>query len=175
MLIHNRRSWLAIALLAVLLAPAASSAEESSIAIIDTIRAVSSSKEGKSAKALLDKLSESKRDMLRPREAELKRLQEEFEAQRFVLSKEALQGREIDLVKRRRDLERDFQAAKEDMQIEERRLMDPLIRKVVAAAKQVGQAQGYKVILEKSAPGIMYYHDALDVTDLIIERMNEGS
>ena len=175
MQIRNKRSWLALALLAPLLAPAASSAEETRIGFIDTIRAVSSSRDGKLAKTRLDKLSESKRNELRPREAELKRLTDEFEAQRFVLSKEALQEREITIVKRRRDLERDFEAAKEDLQIEERKLMDPLIRRVVAAAKKVGEDKGFQVILERSSPGVMYYHDELDVTDLVIERMNEGS
>ena len=173
MSIGFHRFWFTLLLGAVLLAPSFASTQEIKIAFVDARRAVNSSKQGKAAKAKLDTVSESKRQELRPREEELKRLAEEFESQRFVLSKNALQEREIDLLKRRRDLERDFQAAQEEFEIEQRRVMDPLLRAVRAAVQKVGEDKGFTVILERGSPGVLYYEDGLDITDLVIQRLND--
>ena len=171
---QTRRSWLSLALISVLLAPAFASAEEVKIVFVDARRAVNSSKQGKAAKQQLDTVSQKKREELQPREDELKRLTEEFESQRFVLSKEALQEREIDLLQRRRGLERDFQAAQEELEIEQRRIMDPLLRDVRAAVQKVGEANGFTVILERGSPGVLYFENSLDITDLVIQNLNEG-
>lgn len=173
MRIQTRRSWFSLALISVLLAPAFASSEEVKIAFVDARRAVAGSKQGKAAKQQLDEVSQKKREELRPREDELKRLTEEFESQRFVLSKEALQEREISLLKRRRDLERDFQSAQEELEIEQRRIMDPLLRAVRAAVQKVGEDKGFTVILERGSPGVLYYEDGLDITDLVIQRLND--
>ncbi len=174
MRIQTRRSWFSLALISVLLAPAFASAEEVKIAFVDARRAVAGSKQGKAAKQQLDDVSQKKREELRPREDELKRLTEEFESQRFVLSKEALQEREISLLKRRRDLERDFQSAQEELEIEQRRIMDPLLRDVRAAVQKVGEANRFTVILERGSPGVLYFENGLDITDLVIQSLNEG-
>ena len=174
MRIQTRRSWFSLALISVLLAPAFASSEEVKIAFVDARRAVAGSKQGKAAKQQLDDVSQKKREELRPREDELKRLTEEFESQRFVLSKEALQEREISLLKRRRDLERDFQSAQEELEIEQRRIMDPLLRDVRAAVQKVGESNGFTVILERGSPGVLYFENGLDITDLVIQSLNEG-
>ncbi len=174
MRIQPRRSWFSLALIPVLLAPAFASAAEVKIAFVDARRVVAGSNQGKAAKQQLDQVSQKKREELRPREDELKRLTEEFESQRFVLSKEALQEREISLLKRRRDLERDFQSAQEALEIEQRRIMDPLLRDVRAAVQKVGEANGFTVILERGSPGVLYFENGLDITDLVIQSLNEG-
>lgn len=174
MRIQTRRSWFSLALISVLLAPAFASSEEVKIAFVDARRAVAGSKQGKAAKQQLDDVSQKKREELRPREDELKRLTEEFESQRFVLTKEALQEREIGLLKRRRDLERDFQSAQEELEIEQRRIMDPLLRDVRAAVQKVGKSNGFTVILERGSPGVLYFENGLDITDLVIQSLNEG-
>ena len=168
------RPWLSLCLVSLLLTPALASAQELKIAFVDARRAVAGSKQGKAAKQRLDSVSEKKRDELRPREDALKRLTEEFESQRFVLSKDALQEREITLLKKRRDLERDFQSAQEELEIEQRRIMDPLLREVRNAVQSVGETKGFTVILERGSPGVLYFEDGLDITDLVIQRLNEG-
>ncbi len=174
MSIRTWRPWLAPVLMGVLLAPAFASAAELKIAFVDARRAVAGSKQGKAAKQQLDNVSEKKRGELRPREEELKRITEEFESQRFVLSKDALQEREITILKKRRDLERDFQSAQEELEIAQRKIMDPLLRDVRAAVQKVGETKGFTVILERGSPGVLYFEDGLDITDLVIQSLNEG-
>jgi outer membrane protein len=163
----------ALALAAAMMVPVLASAQGLGVAIVDSRRAAANSKEGKAAEQQLKDLSSRKRDEFMPKEEKLKRAREEYETQRFVLSKEALQEREIEIVKLRRNMERDLEEAQEEMAIEERKLMQPILRKILRAVKDVARAQGYQVVLERSSPGVLFYSDDLDITDLVIAKLNE--
>ncbi len=163
----------ALALAAAMMVPVLASAQGLGVAIVDSRRAAANSKEGKAAEQQLKDLSSRKRDEFMPKEEKLKRAREEYETQRFVLSKEALQEREIEIVKLRRNMERDLEEAQEEMAIEERKLMQPILRKILRAVKEVARAQGYQVVLERSSPGVLFFSDDLDITDLVIAKLNE--
>lgn len=163
----------ALALAAAMMVPVLASAQGLGVAIVDSRRAAANSKEGKAAEQQLKDLSSRKRDEFMPKEEKLKRAREEYETQRFVLSKEALQEREIEIVKLQRNMERDLEEAQEEMAIEERKLMQPILRKILRAVKDVARAQGYQVVLERSSPGVLFYSDDLDITDLVIAKLNE--
>ena len=163
----------ALALAAAMMVPVLASAQGLGVAIVDSRRAAANSKEGKAAEQQLKDLSSRKRDEFMPKEEKLKRAREEYETQRFVLSKEALQEREIEIVKLRRNMERDLEEAQEEMAIEERKLMQPILRKILRAVKDVARAQGYQVVLERSSPGVLFFSDDLDITDLVIAKLNE--
>jgi outer membrane protein len=169
----------ASAVAALLLLPGSALGQEGSevvkIAIVDITRAVGNSSQGKEAEKALTSLMENKRDTLRPEEEELKRLSDEYESQRFVLSKEALQDRELELMKRKRDLERDMAAAREEIEIEERKRMQPIMQRVDRVIRQIGREKGFTLIIEKSNPFVRYYQESLDITDIVTARLNEAS
>lgn len=167
------KTTLALAALVLLCAPAAARAQQK-FAFVDSIRAAANSKEGKAAQERLKNMTDQKREEFRPKEEKLKRLQEEFETQRFVLSKEALQERELDMLKGRRNLERDLQEAQEEFEIEQRKLMQPILKAVLDAVSDIARDKGYHVVLEKQSPGVLFYSDDLDITDQVIERLNES-
>jgi hypothetical protein len=37
----------------------------------------------------------------------------------------------------------------------------------------VGRDNGFALILIRGAPGVLYYKEALDITDVVIERFNK--
>lgn len=163
----------ALTLAAALALPVLASAQGLGVAIVDSRRAAANSTEGKSAEQQLKDLSGKKRDEFTPKEEKLKRAREEYETQRFVLSKEALQEREIEIMKMQRNLERDLEEAQEEMAIEERKLMQPILRQILRAVTDVAKAQGYQVVLERGSPGVLFYAEELDITDLVITKLNE--
>lgn len=167
-----RRPLLASALALGLLLPAVASAQSLKIAFVDTTRAAANSKEGKAADQYLKDLRERRRDEFRPKDEKLKRLREEYDTQRFVLSNEALQEREIDLVKLQRNLERDLEEAQEEFEIEQRKRMQPILKSILKVVGEIARDEGYGVVLEKTSPGVLFYSDALDITDQVIERLN---
>ena len=165
-------STVTLALAALLLAPALAGAQDQRIGFVDTTRAAANSRDGKAAEQSLKNLREQKRDEFRPKDERLKRLQEELQTQRFVLSKAALQERELEIYKLRRNLERDLEAAQEEFELEQRKLMQPILQSILQVVNQVAQDKGYLVILEKTSPGVLFYSDTLDITDKVIARLN---
>jgi outer membrane protein len=168
-------SSLAILALALAFAmPKAALAADLMLGIVDTRRALVSCKAGKDAQKELNTLMEKKREQFGPKEEEVKKLEQEYETQKFVLSQDALEERRIEIARRKSQLERDLEQAREEMAIAERKAFQPLLAKVEGLLKEIGKEKGFNVILEKSSPGVLYYSDGLDITDVLIERLNKG-
>ena len=54
-----------------------------------------------------------------------------------------------------------------------KRLEGPLIAKLGEIIEDIGKNQGFTLILRRGAPGFLYTREALDVTDLVIEKYNQ--
>ena len=117
---------------------------------------------------------EKKREQIEPLERDLKRKEEEFESQKYVLSRSALEERKLELVKQQRDRERSMREAQDDLEIEQRKLMQPILKQVEKALEEIGKDKDFTVILEKASPGVVYAHDSVDITDLVIQKLNDN-
>ena len=173
MVTHRFRVPNVLGLLATLLIAAPAAQAETRIAVVDGRRALISSKEGRKAEKILKSLMESKKKQIAPLEVELKRQREEFESQKYVLSRSAVEDRQLELLKRQRDLERSMREAQDDLEIEQRKLMQPLLKQVEEVVAKLGKKKKFTLILEKSSPGVLYLDDAIDITDLVIQKLNE--
>jgi outer membrane protein len=163
---------LALAASAILVLPGLAQAQ-TVVAFVDTTRAAANSTDGKAAEQKLKALRDKKRGEFQPQDEKLKRMREEYETQRFVLSREALQEREIEILKTQRNLERDLEGAQEEFEIEQRRLMQPILKSILDVVNQVAKDKGYGLVLEKTSPGVLFYSDQLDITDEVITRLNK--
>jgi outer membrane protein len=159
--------------LAILVLPALAVAE-ANIGFVDQRKAVFSSKEGKEAERRFSEIVEQRSGTLRPLRDDLQRLQEEYEKQKYVLSEEALQERRIDIMRRQRELERDSKELEEDLQIEQVKLLQPIQKRIQDVVAEIGREQNLTLIVDKSMVGLLYYDDSLDVTDILIEKLNQG-
>ena len=164
----------ALAILAGISVPVPARAQaELKLAVVDARRALITSNEGRKAEKTLKQMMDKKKKEIEPMEAELRRQEEEFESQKYVLSKVASEDRQLELIKRKRDLERRMREAQDELELEQRRLMQPMLEMVEKALGQVAQEMGFSVILEKSSPGVLYTAETLDITDLLIQRLNK--
>ena len=169
-----RSKFVLSALVAVSLLSAGIADAAGSVAIVDLKKAVSTSASGKSAEGKLKALADKMQNEFKPKQERVKRLREELETQRFVLSKEARQDRELDIVKQTRDLERELEAAQEELQIEERKLTQPILENILTTVKALARDEGFDLVLERSNPALIYYGETLDITDKVIARLNKG-
>ena len=160
--------------LATAIVSSAALAADGSVAFVDVRKAVFSSKEGRAAQQEFSRAEESKLEELRPLRDELGRLQEEFERQKFVLSEDALGARQLELMKKKRDLERDIREAEEDLQLEQIKLLQPIQKKLKDAVERVGKERGFAMIVDKSTAGILYHQSSLDITDVVVKELNKG-
>lgn len=167
------RSWTARIVALGLAMPGVAASADFKIGFVDQQKAILSSKEGQIAEKTLSELAQKKQGELEPKQQDLQRLGEELESQKFVLAKEVLEERRLDLVKRQRDLERQVQEAQEEIQIEQRRLVSPLAKRLNEVIQQIGKDKGFHLVLDKSSPGVLYFESGLDITDLVIKKLNE--
>lgn len=150
------------------------SAAETKIGFIDPRKAIFASAEGKAAEKSFNALLEKKQSEVRPQRDELQKLEEDFEKQKYVLSESALQERSLDLARKRRDYERNLKEVEEDMQIEQIKLLQPVQKRIKEAVAEVGKEKGISLIIDKSMAGVLYFDESLDLTDLVIEKLNKS-
>lgn len=172
MLFRIRNAGLHLGLALSMFLPALPAAAEFKFALVDRQRALLSSDKGKEAEKTLSQLQEKKKKELEPRSNQCKKLGEEGEAQKFVLSEDAMQEKAIEYQRCNRDLERDVQAAKDELMVQQQKLLAPLAKKLEEVVTALGKEKEFDLVLDRSTPGVLFAPEGLDVTDLVIKRLN---
>ncbi|HTO52075.1 MAG TPA: OmpH family outer membrane protein [Myxococcota bacterium] len=170
---RTRIAGLRLGLALALFLPALPAAADFKLALVDRQKALISSEKGKEAEKTLTQLQEQKKKELEPRSNACKKIQEDADAQKFVMSDDALQEKAIEYQRCGRDLERDVQAAKDELVVQQQKLLAPIAKKLEDIVSAIGKEKQFDLILDRSTPGVLYAPDALDVTDMVIKRLNE--
>lgn len=115
----------------------------------------------------IKRLEPSKRNLEKEKE-ELEKITDELKKQSLMLSFDAKEDKRKELGKRSRHykyLENEFLQEQKELQMELVRVVGQEIQKIV---EDIGKRQGYLMILEKRAVGVLYNDDKIDITDEII-------
>jgi outer membrane protein len=155
-------------------APAPAAAGPLRIAVIDTEKILLSSVAGKKAVADLKKLQDQREKELVAKAAELKDLQTKMNDGRLSLAQDKLadlskqyEEKEIGLKRAQDDATRELNKKRDDMlaQIDER---------VMPVINQVGKELGYTMIFRKFESGLIYADDTVDITNVVIQRLDSA-
>lgn len=145
------------------------------IAVIDTEKILLSSQAGKKALADLKKLQEQKETEVRGKAQELKDLQTKISEGRLSLAQDKLadlskqyEEKEIALRRLQDDATRELNKKRDEMlgQIDER---------VMPVINQAGKDLGYTLIFRKFESGLIYADEAIDITNVIIQRLDAAN
>jgi outer membrane protein len=145
------------------------------IGVVDIDQAISSTDEGKAAREELARKQREAQAKIQPMLDRYKAAEEELKAKKFVLSDEALFQKQMDLVEMRNQIENTGKEIEGQLQVDAKRLEAPLVAKLSRIIEDLGKSQNFTVILRRGAPGVLYTREALDVTDMVIERYNKKS
>ena len=143
------------------------------IGVVDIDQALNSTDEGKAAR---EELARKKRDadqQLQPLIERFNSMREEIEGKKYVLSDQALFGKQADLLELKNKIDNKIKELEGQLQIDKGRLEAPLRAKLVEIIQSVGKDQGFTLILRRDAPGVMYTREALDITEDVISRFNK--
>jgi outer membrane protein len=143
------------------------------IGIVDIDQAISSTDEGKAAREEFARKQREAEQQMQPLLDRYKGLEEELKAKKFVLSEEALFQKQLDLAEMRNLIQNKYKELEGQLQVDQKRLEGPLTAKLVEIISEVGKSQGFTLIIRRGTPGVLYTREALDVTDLIIQRYNQ--
>jgi outer membrane protein len=158
-------------------APAAAPAATGNlrIAVIDTEKILLSSNAGKKAVADLKKLQEQREKELGARAQELKDLQSKINDGRLSLAQDKL----ADLSKQYEEKEISLRRAQDDATRELTKKRDEMLAsiddRVMPVINQVGKELGYTLIFRKFESGLIYADDGVDITNVVIQRIDAGA
>jgi len=168
------RALRSLFLVATVVAWAASAgAQEVKIGIVDIDQAVNATEQGKKARDELAKKRKAAEAQLKPLMEKGRALAEEIQSKRFVLSEEALYQKRLDLAEIENDARARMSELEGQYKVDYERLVGPLRQKLLEIITEIGKSEGFTVIFERNSPGLLYAREALDVTDLVIQRFNK--
>jgi outer membrane protein len=145
------------------------------IAVIDTEKILLSSQAGKKAVADLKKLQEQKETELRGKAQELKDLQTKISEGRLSLAQDKLaelskqyEEKEIALRRLQDDATRELNKKRDEM-------LAQIDNRVMPVINQAGKDLGYTLIFRKFESGLIYADEAIDITAIIIQRLDAAT
>jgi outer membrane protein len=153
----------------------AAQAEPVKIGVVDIDQAISSTEEGKAAREEFARKQRDAEGQLQPMYERYKALEEELKAKKFVLSDEALFQKQLDLAEMRNQIQNKMKELEGQLKVDQKRLEGPLTAKLVSIIEEIGKTNGFTMILRRGTPGVLYTREALDITDLVIEKYNAKS
>jgi outer membrane protein len=169
------KAILLFALASVLLWGTAAQDEPVKIGVVDIDQAISSTEEGKAAREEFARKQREAESELQPMYERYKELEDEVKAKKFVLSDEALFQKQLDLAEMRNQIQNKMKELEDQLKVDQKRLEGPLTAKLVDIIEEIGKTKGFTMILRRGTPGVLYTREALDITDMVIEKYNSKS
>lgn len=168
----NPLTTIAFIVSALLLNAGVSSAEEMKIGTIDMQRAIQTSETGKKAKSELEQAFNKKKKELQAEEANLKKLQEEFQKKQSALSDSAKKEQQTKLQEKFMKYQELLQKSQAEIQKKEQEMSEPIIRKIREKVADIAKKKGYSLILEKNENVVLYSQDKDDITEEVMKAIN---
>jgi len=172
---RSNKVILVLGLASILLWGTAAQDEPIRLGIVDIEHAISSTEEGKAAREEFARKQREAEAQVQPMYERYRALEEEIKAKKFVLSDEALFQKQLDLAEMRNQIQNKGKEIEGQLQVDQKRLEGPLTAKLVNIIEDLGKSQGFTMILRRGTPGLLYTREALDITDLVIEKYNAKS
>jgi len=147
-------------------------AADGKIGFVDAQQVLATVDSGKKAQDELERKAREAQGRLAPMIEQLEALQGELQAKQFVMSKEALQAKQLDAAELRSRIESQGQEEKSKLEIDQQRLLGPLQEKFVEVIRDIGKREGYSAIFLTDSPGLLYRPESLDVTEQVIKAFN---
>jgi len=143
------------------------------LGVVNFQKVLSNSSPGKMASAEMNKKGKEMEGNVKQREAELMALQKTLEREALVMGKDKSEQKQREFRIKANDY-KNLKATylKEFKQIQARHF-NKIKTEVLALATEVGKKKGFDLILEINEGGVMYYNDAIDITDELIKAYNK--
>ncbi len=172
---HIHKALVVLALASLLVLGTAADDEPVRIGVVDIDQAISSTDEGKAAREEFARKQREAEAKIQPMVERYRELEEDLKAKKFVLSDDALYQKQLDLAEMRNQIQNKMKELEGQLQVDQKRLEGPLTKKLVEIIEEAGKSRGFTLILRRGAPGVLYSREALDITDVIIEKYNQKS
>lgn len=157
----------------VLYATASFGAGPVKIGCIDLQKALNESDAGKEAKLTFNKRLDELQKVFDEKQSELKKLQEDIEKQKGLLTPEAKAEKEKVWQQKLKDVQRFTKDSQEELQQKDAELTKKILKDLKDTIKKIGVEEEYSIILEKSDAFVFYTTEGVDITEKAIKAYNK--
>lgn len=152
-----------------LVPPAANAQSAFKIGFVDPIRLIEQAPQGVKALANLEDEFRSRDQELKVQHDKIQKMEAELEKNILVMDATSAQASQRDIENHKRRLARSQQEAREDYNLrrnEELARLQSLVREVIV---EIARAGAFDLVVEQA----VYVSDAINITDLVLERLAE--
>lgn len=108
----------------------------------------------------LQKKLDSERD-------QITKIEEELQKQSMMLSLDAKEGKEMELGKKSRHYKYMYEEITQEMKNAEYEATKKVGKEIEKIVEQIAKSEGYTLIMEEGTMGMIYYDNAIDITDRV--------
>lgn len=144
-----------------------------SIAYLDMQSAILQTEEGKAAKGKIEKEAEEKRNSLVSQQNELKKLDEELQAQSGILSEDAKATKQRDFQSKVQNFRTAQMSFEQEVRGKEMQETQKIYQKLIQVVNEVAKKRNVDLVFERGAGALLYASSAEDITKEVTEAYNK--
>ncbi|MGA3207338.1 MAG: OmpH family outer membrane protein [Syntrophales bacterium] len=143
------------------------------IGFIDMREIMVKSDAGRKAADDFGKLYEKDKAMIQQREGEMRKLKEDLDKQRSVLTETALKEKEAAYQKKFRDYQLLVKDSNEELQTRDQELSKKLVPDILKIINVIGDKEKYTLIIDVGSTPVAYFAKENNLTQKVIEEFNK--
>lgn len=167
------RNSICFGLLGLLLVSFTAQAAEVKIGYVDMQKAIQETAAGKKAKKELEEEFNKKKKELEKKEADIKKMGEDFEKRSLAMNEEARMKKQGELQGEMRKYQETAAKAQMEIQKREHDLTQPILGKLRGILEDIATKEEYTVILEKAESSVLWAKKEIDLTERLIKEYDK--
>lgn len=148
-------------------------ASEAKFGYVDLQKAIQSTSVGKKAKSELEAEFNKRKKDIESRQADIKKMGEDLEKKKGVLSDEAMQKKQAEIQEEMMKYQELVGKNQMEIQKKERDLTNPILEKMRDVLDKIAKADGYSVIFEKNEQNVLWIKSEYNLTDKLVKEFEK--
>lgn len=147
-------------------------ADVAKIGVFSLQKILIESSAGKLTKKEINDHAAQLKNKLGQEKKQLEEMRKSFEKEALVLSPEKKKEKERELRIKINDFKKMQEDFAEELRKLERKLINRIQREIHEISNEIGEEEGFLLILEKKKAGVVYHPAKVDITDQVIKKYN---
>jgi len=153
----------------VFLQPAPLAAQAVKIGVVDLQRFQKNSKAFQKASVSVKKKFDDMQQKLNDERNAVAKLDEEFKKQSMMLSLDAQEDKKRELDKKQRQFKFMYDEFTQEMKDTEMDAIKKIMKELEKIVEKMAEKEGYTIIFERRTLGLLYFNNAIDLTDRVTD------
>lgn len=143
------------------------------IYVVNMQRVINESIAGKAARTNLESEVKKKEASLTKEQEELRKIRDDIEKQKSLLSADALKEKQSAFTKRERDFQKVYQTQREEIVKKNNEAIGKIVKEIDDLIEALAKDKGYKLVIERDARFVLFVDSQYDLTQQVIDALNK--